>query len=120
MCAMSPDWPTLSAFQLPCFCNSKVVASSNLGLELANAFGVGLAENRRCLGREPALAWPRTGVGLAENRRWLGPETVVGRLNQHAIVATVLCLLLRGRRTAARYSRLGPTFLRFPQTNDRA
>src|ERR1051326_5610722 len=73
MCAMSPDWPTLSAFQLPCFCNSKVVASSNLGLELANAFGVGLAENRRWLGREPALAWPRTGVGLAENWRWLGP-----------------------------------------------
>src|ERR1051326_3848678 len=105
MCAMSPDWPTLSAFQLPRFCNSKVVASSNLGLELANAFGVGLAENRRWLGPELALAWPRNGGRPSKPTR---------------IIATVLCLLLRGRRTAARYSRLGPTFLRFPQTNDRA
>src|ERR1043166_8231558 len=98
MCAMSPDWPTLSAFQLPCFCNSEGCRELQpwariserlrrwLGPEPALAWprtGVSLAENRRWLGPEPALAWPRTGVGLAENRRWLGPETVVGRLKHY-------------------------------------
>src|ERR1051326_4768453 len=101
MCAMSPDWPTLSAFQLPCFWNSQGCRALQPWARISERL-------RRWLGPEPALAWPSTGVGF-------GPETVVGRLNQHAIVATVLCLLLRGRRTAARYSRLGPTFLRSPR-----
>src|ERR1044072_9976574 len=111
MCAMSPDWPTLSAFQLPCFWNSQGCRELQPWARISERL-------RRWIGREPALAWPRTGVGLAENRRWLGRELALawprtalawprtalawprtgGRPSKPTrIIATVLCLLLRGR-----------------------